>query len=341
MVLLVFAGPIWIYFDARIKWRKDRSGLPAWVWLIAFFGGGFWIPPIYWIVRKPRSVSRFIAAILIFWIFPFSIPVGSFYSRARISKERYTKTQELEVGMTDDEVMSLLEYINHVDTIFDEILGKNIEKWQYIIGLREGWYNLTFEDDTLKKIKFIQPTPRKLKNEMDTQKMKNEYNDLPDLDPAVLRVDELKDCEELRPAETYCIGPDYWLLCCKFLDRESIIQVKGEDLEIGPNFAVCVFGDGQPSFIEFLEGQERWLIKENFTIPDDCIKGRVFFRRPLDGWYEYPSVECDDQKRNVCICLSNTNIVKKIKVAENVIFGLDKENQLHRIWLLNIEYRKE
>ena len=70
MALLAIGGPLWIFFDALIVWRKDRSGLPAWVWFIAILGGGFWIPPLYWIVRKPRSVSRFIITIMIFWIFP-------------------------------------------------------------------------------------------------------------------------------------------------------------------------------------------------------------------------------------------------------------------------------
>lgn len=160
MGLLVFAGPIWIFFDARIKWRKDRSGLPAWVWLIAFLGGGFWIPPIYWIVRKPRSVSRFIVAILIFWIFPFSIPIGSFYVRTRISKVKQAKAQELKIGMTEGEVLSRIGEANYYDTVFGEELGKKIEKWEYRIGIRKGWYTLTFEDDTLKKIEFIRPSSK-------------------------------------------------------------------------------------------------------------------------------------------------------------------------------------
>ena len=154
MALLAIAGPIWIFFDALIRWRKDRSGLPAWVWLIAILVGGFWIPPFYWIVRKPRSVSRLIITILIFWIFPISIVAGSFYVRTRISKERQGKAQELKVGMMEDEVLSLIGQVNYVDTTFDEELGRDIEEWTYNIGIRKGWYTLTFMDDTLRKIEF-------------------------------------------------------------------------------------------------------------------------------------------------------------------------------------------
>jgi hypothetical protein len=170
--------------------------------------------------------------------------------------------------------------------------------------------------------------------------MKNKGNNLPDLDPVVLKIDELKDYEELRPAKTYYISED-WLLVCRFLDRASFLEAKGEDLTIGPGFAVSVFWDGQPNTIEFLEGIKKWNITKSFYVPQDCMPGRVFFNLPLDGWYEYPFVECDNKKRNACICLSDKYTEKEIKIADNIIFGLDKDHYLHKIWLLNIEYRKE
>ncbi|NHJ33118.1 MAG: hypothetical protein FK732_09655 [Asgard group archaeon] len=107
---------------------------------------------------------------------------------------------------------------------------------------------------------------------MDTEKM-NEIDE--DLEPERLKIVELGEGENLRPTEVYYII-EHWLIICNFLDREDFVLGNGECLGIGHSFVVTVHGNGQPSSIEFLDGQERWEIKKSFKIPDEYVRGKVF-----------------------------------------------------------------
>lgn len=156
------------------------------------------------------------------------------------------------------------------------------------------------------------------------------------VEPARLRITRSGPEGTLRPAEVYYLEED-WLICCRFLDVKP--TGGGECLTLGDSLVFDVEADGQPYFIEFLEG--RWKITDSFSIPEDCEKGRVAFILPVDAWHPYPEVVSDTKMKNICIYLSREPVSKNIHVAEDVIFSFDEKDYLHRVWLLDIETRKE
>lgn len=165
----------------------------------------------------------------------------------------------------------------------------------------------------------------------------NENNN-DELEPVKIEVIGLGSEERLRQTEVYYIEPD-WLLCFEF---QPINPAPGETLLLGVDLVIDVDADGHPYFLEFIEGKERWKVNDNFSIPQDCEKGLVKFVLPLnDEWYPDPKVICDKEMKNAYIQLSKEPVTRNIQIAENVIFSVDNNNHLHRIWLLNIETRAE
>lgn len=157
IILLVFfiAGPIWIFLDALIIWRKERKGVPPWVWLIAFFGGGLWIPPIYWIVRKPRRIARLIISILVFWFLPFFILLTIFGTKKYIKSQRLTELQlrlsKLEVGVTKDETLDQSDFGTFfMDGTIKTRRENAFEVWS--INVKGKEYELFFANDSLTSI---------------------------------------------------------------------------------------------------------------------------------------------------------------------------------------------
>lgn len=158
-----------------------------------------------------------------------------------------------------------------------------------------------------------------------------------EVEAAKLIIIKLEPHESLTHAEVYYIYPDY-LLCCKF---QRINPEPGESLGFSDDLVFDVEANGKPYFIEFLESRERWKPSDSFIIPKEYEVGKVRFSLPLEGWYPNPGVVCDKEMKNACLHLSKEPISKNIKIADNVIFSLDKENYLHRIWLFNIETREK
>jgi len=165
---------------------------------------------------------------------------------------------------------------------------------------------------------------------------KNNQNEA--VKPVQVQIIELGSEENLLDAEVYYIEND-WLLCCDF---QRISPVGGDHLGIGPNLVFNWEPGGKPAFIEFLEGMDHWEKTDQFTIPADCPKTKVKYVLPIyNQWYSDPVVLCDKEMKNVCIRLSEKSVTKNIQIAKNVIFGLDDDNYLHQIWLLNIEMREK
>jgi hypothetical protein len=152
-----------------------------------------------------------------------------------------------------------------------------------------------------------------------------------------LKVFKLEPHESLRHAEVYYINSD-WFLCCRF---QLIDPSNGGCLGVGRNFVLDYEADGQPHFIELLRGKQRWKPSDSFRIPKAYELGKIKYNIPLEGWYPNLEVISDKEMRNVCLHLTERPVSKNIKIADNVIFSLDKENYLHRIWLFNIEIREK
>lgn len=156
IVLWILLGVLWVFLDSRKTWKKKKTGLPPFVWLIVCIGAGIWAIPIYWIVRKPRRKTEMIIAIFSYWVFIILMGVilsmYAFYRNSIMLEERHVLVKEIKVGMVKEDVTEILWPALMKEIFSGAIFGPDSNTW--VFSARNGKYTLIFDNDTLREMSF-------------------------------------------------------------------------------------------------------------------------------------------------------------------------------------------